>query len=130
MTRGRVLRLRLRLRLAALWREAALAIVEQVLKEQLLKAMLTVVRLLLTMTAGLRRHSAIGERSSGLLRRRDAARSQVPIEVKGLTEKQDMRMVVMRREGTACALGLAFTVVAEIATNKLAEEDAPCLRPA
>ena len=57
--RGRVLRLRLRLRLAALWREAALAIVEQVLKEQLLKVMLAVVRLLLTMTAGPRRRSAI-----------------------------------------------------------------------
>ena len=58
MPRGRVLRLRLRLRLAALWREAAacaigptfalllttvggaLAMVEQVLKEQLMKVML------------------------------------------------------------------------------------------
>ena len=53
------MRFRLRLRPAALWREAALAIVEQVLKEQLLKVMLAVVRLLLAMTAGPRRHSAI-----------------------------------------------------------------------
>ena len=39
--------------------------VEQVLKEQLLKVMLAAVRLLVTMTAGLRHHSVIEERSSG-----------------------------------------------------------------
>ena len=63
-----------------------------------------------------------------MLRRRDAARSQAPIKAKGLTKKEDMRMVVMRRECTACALGLAFTILVVIATNKLAEEGAPCLR--
>ena len=51
--------MRLSLRLAALWRDAALAIVEQVLKDQLLKVMLAVVRLLRAMAARPRRHSEI-----------------------------------------------------------------------
>ena len=48
--------------------------------------------------------------------------------MKGLAKNKDMRMVVMRRECTACALGLPFTMWVEIATNKLAEDGAPCLR--
>ena len=43
-----------------------------------------------------------------------------------LTEKEDMRMVVMRLEVTACALGLALTMLVEIATHKLAEEGGCC----
>ena len=48
----------------------------------------------------------------------------MPIKVKGLTKTKDMRMVVMRREGTACARGLALRMLVEIATNKVAEEGA------
>ena len=59
------------------------------------------------------------------MRRRDAARIQ--IKGKRLTKKKGMRMVVVRREGTACARGLAFRMLVEIATNKVAEEGA--LRP-
>ena len=61
------------------------------------------------------------------MRRRDAARIQVQIKMKRLTQKNGMRMVVMRREGTACARGLAVRMLVEIATNKVAEEGA--LRP-
>ena len=49
------------------------------------------------------------------------------IKVKRLTKKKGMRMVVMMREGTACARGLALRMLVEIATNKVAEEGA--LRP-
>ena len=62
------------------------------------------------------------------MRRRDAARIQVQIKVKGLTKTKDMRMVVLRRECTACALGPAFTMFVEIASNKVAEEGALRLR--
>ena len=61
------------------------------------------------------------------MRRRDAALIQVQIKVKRLTKKKGMRMVVMLREGTACARGLALRMLVEIATNKVAEEGA--LRP-